>query len=187
VKLQLGETMENCATNLNSWLQQENATEMIDAPPQKQGGFSLVIDQEQFPELQNNEPALPPKRNAWHRQEETREMATVSGQSEAGTDTASQAMSQATVQTVLTQVFEQMDKRIANITETNAQSTERLISHMNKTNARHAKDLGKMQRMCERQQALTMTLTVAMAGLLSSMGPATRSHAPRGQGSSKSN
>jgi hypothetical protein len=173
VKLQLGDTMENCATNLKSWLQQEETTELIAEPPQKQGGFSLVIDQDQFPELQANGPVAPPKKNAWNRQEEAREAATVSGQSEQGTDAASQAMSQATVQTVLTQVFEQMDKRIANITETNVQSTERLIGHMNKTNERHAKDLGKMQRMCERQQALTMTLTVAMAGLLSTMGPAT--------------
>jgi hypothetical protein len=173
VKLQLGNTMENCATNLENWLQEETS-DLIAEPPQKRGGFSLVFDQNQFPELQTTEDTREPVRlNAWQRRDETRETNTVGGRSEqTGTDNGSQAMSHATVQTVLTHVFEQMDKRMADMAENNKQSTERLIGQMNKSNERNAKGLGKMQRMCEQQQAITMTLTMAMAGLLTTMGPA---------------
>jgi hypothetical protein len=176
VKLQLGDTMENCAQDIDNWLQQGESTGFVDEPPQKVGGFSLIFDKTDFPELQGNEETeTPSRKNAWQKRDDTREIATVGGRSETGTDNGSQAMSHATVQTVLTQVFDQMDKRMSEMAEKNKQSTDRLIGQMNRNNERNAKGLGKMQRMCEQQQAITMTLTVAMAGLLSTMGPAAES------------
>jgi hypothetical protein len=175
VKLQLGETMEGCAANIDNWLRQEDDKGLVDEPPRKTGGFALVFDKNQFPELQSNEEsATPSRKNPWQKRDEAKENGTVGGRSEqtSRTGNGSQTISNETVQTVLTQVFEQMDKRMADMAEANKQSTERLINQMNKTNESNAKGLGQMQRVCEQQQTMMMTLTVAMTGLLSSMGPA---------------
>jgi hypothetical protein len=175
VKLQLGETMEGCAANIDNWLRQGEDKGLVDEPPRKTGGFALVFDKNQFPELQSNgESTTPPSKNPWQKRDEAKENGTVGGRSEqtSRTGNGSQTISNETVQTVLTQVFEQMDKRMADMAETNKQTTDRLINQMNETNERNAKGLGRMQQVCEQQQALMMTLTVAMTGLLSTMGPA---------------